>query len=405
MNYPPVRFVEAIPIEQEGQPLVMLRDPEGLTEQTLAVPMPVFLVMTLLDGQRGAHQIQETVTQAAGGQIMTTEQIDSVVQELDEHFLLVNERSARKRVELERAFEAMDARPATHAGSAYPEEAPVCANMFGELFDESREAEPPGRRPRGLIVPHIDLRVGGRSLAETLSRIAATDPAQLYVILGVAHQPTENLFTLTRKSFETPFGPVQTDQQACDILEAACGEESLAGEYAHKLEHSVEFPTVALRYHHREKPDFKILPILCGQMEEELADEPVDPTQRPEVGRFVQGLRRIIDHYDGRACLIASVDLAHVGRKFGDDFAIDDLRKQMVQTADERLLEQIEQMDPEGFFESIRTDRNARHVDATTAVFVLMQALGTGRVERVDYQQWHENATESMVSYTGLALY
>jgi len=53
----------------------------------------------------------------------------------------------------------------------------------------------------------------------------------------------------------------------------------------------------------------------------------------------------------------------------------------------------------------VRPDANGRNVDAVTAVYVMLHALGPGRGKLIDYQQWHERETDSMVSFAGLALY
>ena len=60
---------------------------------------------------------------------------------------------------------------------------------------------------------------------------------------------------------------------------------------------------------------------------------------------------------------------------------------------------------PEQFFDHFRADGNARHVDAVTAVYVMMHALGKGRVEQIAYDQWREEATDSMVTYASAAIY
>jgi len=101
----------------------------------------------------------------------------------------------------------------------------------------------------------------------------------------------------------------------------------------------------------------------------------------------------------------ASVDLSHVGLKFGDERGIDDLRAQSIEAADRSMLELIRSADAEAFFNHFRPDHNLRNVDAVTAVYVLLHVLGMARGELIDYQQWREAATDSLVSFAGMSMY
>lgn len=406
MAYPAVRFIDAVQIEHQGQPLVLIRDLENLFDETLAVSLPFFLVMSLLDGQRDAEQIQEILRQATGGQVVSAEDIDRIVQELDQFYLLENERTAVRRQQVRAEFSALRVRPPAHAGSAYPADPDDCAHMFDEFFDGLEFCDGERPLPRGLMLPHIDLRIGGRSVAEGLSRLDPKRPPRLYIILGVAHQPAANMFTLTDKDFETPLGVVETDQEAVARLRQLYGAERCAGDYCHKNEHSVEFQAVMLRYLHYANPDFKILPVLCGSLHEALALQGGSPIEREDVRDFVKALQTIIEEYEGDVCVIASVDLSHVGLKFGDQEGVDELRASMIREADDRMLEQVERQDPEGFFDHFRPDTNARNVDAVTAVYVMLQTLGAAtRVERINYEQWKEDETDSMVTYGSIAVF
>jgi len=409
MPYPRLRYVEAIQIEHEGKPMVVLRDPEDLIGNTLIVPMPLFMIMTLLDGRRGASEIQQVLARAAGGQMFPAAELDRIVREMDELYLLENERTAARRLAVEQSFAALLTRPATHAGGAYPAEPEACAQMFEEFFKDL-ELDGHDARPRGLLAPHIDLRVGGQTLARALATLGARRPPKLYIILGVAHHPAKNLFTLTEKSFETPLGLAETDRAAAARLKELYGAGRLDGEYVHKNEHSVEFPAVALRYLHRAQPGFKILPLLCGSLHECLAPGAASAAAPPpaalgDVRDFIAALRQLIAEWGGDVCIIASVDLSHVGLKFGDEKGIDQARLEHIRARDAEMLERVQALDPEGFLDHFRPDANSRNVDAVTAVYVMLHALGPGRGKLIDYQQWHEQETDSMVSFAGLAIY
>ncbi len=406
--YPPLRYVEAYVVEREGEPVVFISDPEGLFSETLGVPLPLFMIMSLLDGQRGAREVQAELARQSGGQILPLADLERFVVEMDEYFLLNNEKAARRRAEVEVEFAALATRPASHAGASYPAAPADCDLFFKKLFlDAGNGLGDPGHCPRGIIVPHIDYQVGGWSIARALSVLNAEKPPKLYIILGVAHKPAKNLFTLTDKSFETPLGLVETDSVAAAKLKEYYGAARLDGEIVHKLEHSVEFPAVALHHlHNGHGTQVKILPILCGSLHEEyLPGAASSPKERPAVGEFIAALKKIVVDYAGDVCFIASVDLSHVGRKFGDEQGVNDLRGRIVRAADEELLKLAEQMDPEAFFNHFRPDANARNVDAVTAVYVMLNVLGQGTGKLIDYDQWIQAETDSLVSFAGMVFY
>ena len=414
MNFAPVRLnLEAIPYEHEGSRMVLIRDHEGLYDEPLLMPVSMFIVATLLDGKSDAETIQKRFSELARGQTLKKDQILTIIDDLDSHHLLENERSQNKRKSLQEEWSRLKVRPSSHAGDAYPVDRKECLELFRNYFSGLQDEHGSGDHPRGLIIPHIDYRIGGHSIAKGIATLMPDDPADLYVILGVSHGPSKNMFTLTDKSFETPFGIVRTDTEAAQRLESLYGSDRLDGSMAHKNEHSIEFAVMALQYYHIQNRDYRILPLLTGSLHENMEDGSLPPVERQEVCEFIDALARLIRGHDGRICIIASVDLSHVGLKFGDENEINDETAESVRIADDQMLRQIENSDPERFFKTFRADQNARNVDAVTAVYVLLHVMNrldgqcdeTRRVDRIDYQQWRESETGSMVSYASLALY
>lgn len=403
---PAMRMVEVIPFEHEGAPMIELSDPEGLLAEPVAVPMEVALVMSLLDGRRTRSDVQRELARVSGGHIMPLEQIDMLVAQMDQRFLLVNERTIQRLREIEAAYESLPVRPMSCAGGSYPAEEAACREAMAGYF-EGLEGGGRARQPKGLMVPHIDFRVGGRSIAQGLAALDPTRPGPLYIVLGVAHRPARNLFTLDEKPMQTPLGLVDVDRLAAARLRQLYGAQRLSGSIVHQREHSVEFQAVALKHFHRDAGEFKFLPILCGSLHEAL-QRPGSPAELPEVGEFIAALRTLIEERNGRVVIIASVDLSHVGRKFGEESGIDDFRAGLVRAADARMLECILKRDAEGFFDHFREDGNARNVDAVTAVYVMLKALeggGAAHAQQLDYGQWREQETDSMVTFASVAIF
>ncbi len=404
---PRMRYCDAIPIQQGEEVFVVLRDPEDLYGQELAVPLPMFMVFTLLDGTRDVRDVQVEI-QRQFQQLIPIDQLEGILEELDKYYLLDNERSLIRREDIEREFLRSEIRPAVHAGQAYPGEAEELVKTFDSYIAKASNGDGNGvtrtRAPRGLVTPHIDLRRGGPCMAHAFRELKVAEPPTLYIILGVAHYPTRNLYTLTDKDFETPLGLAPTNKKAAARLRELYGADRLSGEFAHRLEHSVEFQAVFLKYLHYKKHDFTILPILCGSLHEELENGNGAPRERKEVGEFCDALAKLVEEFGPRVCIIAGVDLSHVGKKFGDTQGVDDFRAGLVRAADMRMLELVRERNPEGFFDHFRPDRNARNVDAVSAVYTMLHVLGPGDAALLQYDQYREKETESMVTFASMTL-
>jgi hypothetical protein len=374
-------------------------------------------MMSLMDGSRDDAGIQAAILEESD-QLVPQDAIRDFIDELDRALLLDNGRAAEQRESIRRAYAELPSRPAAHAGSSYPDDPVRLTRAMDELFhralrppdDGSAPSAPPHRpsAPRGLVVPHIDIRCGGVCMArgfDALRRPGQPLPTR-YIVLGVAHHATPGLYTLTEKDFETPLGTVRTDREMTGRLKAHCGEQLLDGELAHKREHSVEFAAVFLKHLHRDQEDFSIVPILCGSLHEELEGAPGRrPIEREDVAGFCRALSALREEFGPSLCIIASVDLSHVGLKFGHAEGVDPLGARIIRSADRAMLERIEAGDPEGFFDHFRPDANGRNVDAVTAVYTLLHALGEGTAELIDYDQYVEAPTQSLVSFASLALY
>lgn len=408
MEKPRVRPIEAIPIEQEGQRMVVLRDPEDLFSDPLVMPMPAFAITTLFDGTRDAQEAQQAIMSQTR-QMVPLDQIEGLLEQLDAAYLLENDRAQRRREEVQAAFAELASRPAAHAGGAYPEDPGELITAMDGYFKGARGPEParpiPERTPRGLVTPHIDIRQGGTCLAWGFHELRGPEPPELYIILGVAHCATPNLYTLTGKDFETPLGPARVHGGAVARLRELYGAERLAGEYAHKNEHSVEFQAVFLKYLHRDDHPFRIVPLLCGSFGEEMGGPEGPPRDLAAIGDFIGALETLIKEFGPRVCVIAGVDLSHVGLKFGDAEPVDDLKAGLVEAADRRMLAAAEARDAEAFYDHFREDGNARNVDAVSAVYTMLHALGPGEANLLRYEQYREHETHSLVSYASMALY
>ena len=402
---PRVRPVEAFPVEQDGESLFCLHDPEGFAERPLVLPLPWFFLITKMDGTRGTAELQDAFAQQFQGLHLPEERIHELLELLDEHGFLDNDRSAQRIREVREAFLASETRPAWHAGAAYPDHAADLTHWLDGLFAGDAAQEEIGPAPQagalqGILVPHMDLRVAAPVYVPAYRMLREAEPANLYVILGVAHHGGDAYFIATAKDFETPLGRVATDREALRLWEEEAGGSLCGGELAHRVEHSIEFQLPFLQYVN-QRP-FKILPVLCGSLEP-LLHAGKHPGQIPELARRLEGLAAALGRAGKRVQFILSVDLSHVGPKFGDVDAVNDARAAEVRNRDAELLACAERVDAAAWFEHFRADGNARRVDAGAAVHTFLWLLRRGRGVRLGYDQDRQPETESMVSYASMA--
>jgi len=122
------------------------------------------------------------------------------------------------------------------------------------------------------------------------------------------------------------------------------------------------------------------------------------------VRRFVEALKETIDTCGRRVCVIAGVDLAHLGPKFGHEYSVDRARLRQAEQDDAKLLDRVAALDAKGFYQEIARDHDGRNICGASAIYVLLQVAGAERGELLGYGQAPEPETRSMVSFASMAL-
>jgi hypothetical protein len=90
LEYPQVRMIEAIPIQQDGQELICLRDPQQIATNILMVPPQAFYIISLFDGSHSILDMQENFLKQFG-QLIQKDQIEAIIQQLDQELYLETE--------------------------------------------------------------------------------------------------------------------------------------------------------------------------------------------------------------------------------------------------------------------------------------------------------------------------
>ncbi len=402
---PRLRYVDAFPVDVDGKRLIYLRDPEGFAKDGLGVPPEVFQLMTLLDGDRTAQDLQDHFERVNGGSTLTTEQISELISSLDEALLLDSERFREYKQEIETAYRQERRRPSALAGRSFPDSPDALRLLIDSFF---HDGEGPGDTLRsrgdvaGLIAPHIDFRRGGPCFAWAYHQLKDREPADVYVVLGTGHS-AKRPFTTSRKIFETPLGDLPTDQAFVDRLVEGSDQDLFADELAHRNEHSIEFQAVFLKYLFPDR-DIAFVPVLCGSFHESV-ERQQSPMKDPAIADFVHALKKAIDEDDRSICLIAGVDFSHVGQRFGDADPLNDAFISRVKSSDHDLIGAAEKGDPEGFFDVIRREGDRHRVCGTSSIYTMLKVLDVEKGQLLKYDQAVDHEAESLVSFASMVFY
>lgn len=410
VEYPKLRPVEAIPARDN---VVCLRDPQGFSDRLVLLPPEILFVVSLFDGSRSILDIQAEFARRYGD-ILPGEKVRQIVEQLDAALFLDSQRFREAREKAVAAFRASPVRVASHAGTSYEADPAALRQRLDGLFGGPDGPGAPaavsagqasGGRLRGLIAPHIDLRRGGRGFAWAYAELQRESRARTFIVLGISHGQTRRRFALTAKDFQTPLGDVPADQEFLRRLRERCRHDFFEDEFAHRSEHSVEFQALFLRYLYPSRPDLAIVPVLCALPPEAYGADSLG--QDAEVADFLAALEETLAGYGGEACCVAAVDLAHVGRRFGQELELNPQILSRLERDDRAMIERILARDPEGFFRGIREEHDRRNVCGVPAIYCLLRLL-EGRAESsrlLGYEQAVEQETQSVVSFMAAAFY
>jgi AmmeMemoRadiSam system protein B len=397
MEYPKMRWVEVLPVSQDGREMFYLRDPEGLTERSLVVSKDVLFLAALMDGKRSLLDLQEEYVRASGT-IVHLEQIQSVVEAMDTSLLLDNERFQSCLQELKRECDAAPYRTPCCSGKSYPENREELLAYMGKMFAET---ESPGvaREIQGIMAPHIDYARGYKVYQQTYRFLPLTGK-ELLVVFGTCHSMTPNLWNISLKDFCTPLGIVPCARGLADLIRENPVLNKHLDEWSHRTEHSIELQLPIIQFL-LEGRKIEIISILTGSMQEQVSGR--GRMDGKVLQDLADNLRQVLEAYGKPYLLISGADLAHIGAQFGDSYALDRLTLLQSKTKDEEILEAIRQVDGQRFLAAIRAEQDRRRICGLAPIYFQLSLLEGSTCEIVAYDQWTDGA--SSVSFAGAVFY
>lgn len=408
MQLPRLRTdIEIFPVTVEGQQLVGLRDPHGYNHGVLLLSIGALDILRFLDGEHSMVDIQAEWMRRKG-EMLFSDDVRNLIEQLDQHYLLDTPRFVAQRSAVQEQFLSSPVRHAAHAGGSYPDDPVRLREHLSQLFIAQGGAGWPqqfgsSNDLKGIIAPHIDLRVGGACYSWAYRQLAERSQAETFIILGTSHYGSGDLFAPTRKDFVTPLGILKTDQAFMTLLEKNYGGPVGQNEFVHRTEHSIEFQVVFLQHVVADRRPVQIVPILVTSFHHMLLSCQ-SPYEDASFTKFVNALKQAIQQYERPTCFIIGADLAHVGYKFGDPFAAQD-RLAQIEQQDLAMLRTVEAVDPVAFFQTIRQDGDQRKICGFPPICTFLAATEATSGVLLKYEQWSEEPTRSAVTYASMAFY
>lgn len=379
------------------RPGLLIRDPYRYSEATLIVPPQVLPCLELFDGEHTELDLRVRLVSITGS-LCVGDVLHNLIDRLSEAGFLENEVFARMREESQKAFAEAGCRKAAHAGSAYPEDPSA---LRSTLLRDLGGGAPSEDSLVGLAAPHVSPEGGREAYRAAYGVVGPQYRDRTFVILGTSHYGEPERFGLTRKPFVTPLGEAPTDRAMVDWLARQAPDSILMEDYCHSVEHSIEFQVVFLQ--HLFGPDVRILPILCGPYTRSIT-QGGKPEEDERIKAFLGALGELSAREGKRLFWVLGVDLAHMGRRYGDPFSVRADQGQMsgVAELDRRRIGRILEGEAEGFWDLVQEDHDALKWCGSAPFYAFIKVIPEARGRLMRYQQWNIDP-DSVVSFAAIA--
>ena len=394
---PPIRMnLDFLPSPDRNRPGLYIRDPYHYSDATLLIPPVLVPALECFDGVQSTLDLRAELVRLTG-EIQVGPIEKNLFEALDEAGFLDNQTYRTMRAEREAEFARENKRQAIFAGSAYPADRRSLAELLtGEVGGPNGSAD-----TVAIAAPHASPDGGWSTYRAAYRSLPPADGLErTFVILGTSHYGAPERFGLTRKPFVTPYGETQTNTGLVDELEAAAPEAIRMEDYCHAVEHSIEFQVVFLQ--HIYGPNVRILPILCGPFVKSIYEGGL-PEDTERVSRFFDALSNMYAREGNRMFWVLGVDMAHMGRRYGDPLIAHANRGEMLQIEqrDRERIDQLQRSDIRGYWSLVQEKQDDLKWCGASPFYTFLKAAPGLRSDLLDYHQWQIDP-QSVVSFGAL---
>jgi hypothetical protein len=392
--------LDFMPSPVPDRPGLLIRDPFQYSDTTLIIPPALVQTLELFDGEATELDLKKRLVEITG-ELDVSGWVGHLTEALSQAGFLHDEHFEQMRDARHRAFSESPVRLAAHAGTAYPDDEPAMRQVFDGYLNGAPGLNAVEGPVLGIAAPHVSPEGGYHSYRDAYSALPAADPGHTFVILGTSHYGQPERFGLTRKNFVTPFGEAVTDVALADELARNAPAAIEMEDFVHSTEHSIEFQVAFLQ--HRYGPNVRIAPILCGPFAKSIYEGGM-PEDDDGVRRFFGALGEIAARERDRITFVLGVDMAHMGRRYGDRFSAAAGRDEMmlVDARDRGRIERINAGDADGYWELVRERQDDLKWCGSAPFYTFLRTAGPLNGELRRYEQWNIDE-ESVVSFAAMA--
>lgn len=365
----------------------------------LLIPPQLVACLACFDGEQTALDLRSSLVRITG-EIQVGQIEKNLYDALSDAGFLENSTFEELRAARMREFSAAPKREASHAGSAYPQEPEEARKALSEFMQDAPPADS-NDSLIGIAAPHVSPFGGSESYRDAYSTLLPSYRDRTFVVLGTSHYGEPDKFGLTRKPYVTPFGDAVTDVALVDELEKAAPNAVRMEDYCHAVEHSIEFQILFLEY--LFGPNIRVLPILCGAFARSIY-QGGKPEANPEVARFFDALGNVAAREGNRLMWVLGVDMAHMGRRYGDALTAraDDGEMLAVAERDKRRIDRLNESDADGFWGMVQENHDDLKWCGSSPIYTFLKTVPQARGTLRRYQQWNIDE-ESVVSFAAIS--
>ena len=374
--------LEFTPSPMEERPGLMIRDPFHYSDVTLVVPPPLVPLLAYFDGEQDEGDLRRALLEMTGD--LTSGEVARQMQTaLDQAGFLEGEAFEDLKARREHEFAEAGIILAGHAGGAYPDQ----PEELRQWFDGQQVRTGGNGGVTGIAAPHASPDGGWDCYREAYRALSADDGERTFIVLGTSHYGQPERFGLTRKVFETPFGRTRTDEAMVDWLARRAPRATQMEDYCHAVEHSIEFQAVFLQS--LFGADVRVVPVLCGPFARSLYQGGA-PEDDDGVKEFIEALGELQAKEGRRLCWVLGVDMAHIGRRYGDRLEVQahDEHMQQVEQRDRARMAQIEGGDAAAFWDLVQPDHDDLKWCGSSPFYTFLRAVPQARARVRGYQHW-----------------
>ncbi len=392
--------LDFFPSPVQDKPGLVIRDPFHYSDATLIIPPALVAALEFFDGEHSELDLRHFLVQVTGD-LQIGELQQHLIDTLSKAGFLEDDNFAQQKIHVERNFAEGLVRQPAHAGSGYPESA---SHLTETLRTYMNGAPPPApAKVLGIAAPHVSPFGGIEAYRAAYSALSPEDADRTFIILGTSHYGEPDRIGLTRKPFRTPFGDTRTDLDVVNRIATEAGDAAKMEDYCQAIEHSIEFQVVFLQ--HLFGPAIRVVPILCGSYARSIYQGGL-PEQSDGVNRIFGALGDLAAREGSKLCWILGVDMAHMGRRYGDsiDARADEGEMDAVARRDRSRIDSIEAGDAQAFWSQVQENQDDLKWCGSAPIYTFLRSVPSARGRLLRYQQWNIDE-QSVVSFAGISFH